>query len=63
VLRGDLRGFHGIRVNAQWRIVFRWVSGDALDVQVLDYHGEPSHGVTNAPAQPDPDASRRDPPR
>jgi proteic killer suppression protein len=37
-LRGELHGFHSIRVNAQWRIVFRWVSGDALDVRVVDYH-------------------------
>ena len=38
VLRGDLRGFHSIRVNDQWRIVFRWVSGDAHDVRLTDYH-------------------------
>jgi len=37
-LRGDLRGFHSIRINDQWRIVFRWVSGDARDVRVTDYH-------------------------
>ena len=38
VLRGDLRGFRSIRVNDQWRIVFRWVSGDAHNVRVTDYH-------------------------
>ena len=37
-LRGDLRGRHSIRVNDQWRIVFRWQSGDAHDVQLTDYH-------------------------
>lgn len=37
-LRGDLAGFHSIRVNDQWRIVFRWVNGDAHDVRVVDYH-------------------------
>jgi proteic killer suppression protein len=37
-LRGDLAGFHSIRINAQWRIVFRWVDGDAQDVSVVDYH-------------------------
>jgi proteic killer suppression protein len=37
-LRGDLRGFHSIRVNDQWRVVFRWVDGDAHDVSVVDYH-------------------------
>ena len=38
-LRGDLKGRHSIRVNDQWRVVFRWVSGDAHDVRVTDYHG------------------------
>jgi proteic killer suppression protein len=37
-LRGDLTGLHSIRVNDQWRIVFRWVNGDAHDVRVVDYH-------------------------
>ena len=37
-LRGRRRGFHSIRINEQWRIVFRWSAGTALDVQVLDYH-------------------------
>ena len=37
-LRGDLRGFHSIRVNDQWRIVFRWSDGAACDVRLVDYH-------------------------
>jgi toxin HigB-1 len=37
-LRGDLKGKHSIRVNDQWRIVFRWESGDAHDVEIVDYH-------------------------
>ena len=37
-LHGDLRGLHSIRVNDQWRIVFRWISGDAHDVRIVDYH-------------------------
>lgn len=37
-LRGDLAGKHSIRVNDQWRIVFRWESGDAHDVEIVDYH-------------------------
>ena len=36
-LRGDLAGFHSIRVNDQWRIVFRW-EDDAHDVSLTDYH-------------------------
>ena len=37
-LRGDRKGFHSIRINNRWRVVFRWQSGQALDVQVIDYH-------------------------
>lgn len=37
-LRGDLKGFHSIRVNDQWRVVFRWSGSDARDVRVTDYH-------------------------
>ena len=38
-LRGKRRGFHSIRVNDQWRLLFRWRQGQALDVQIIDYHG------------------------
>ena len=37
-LQGDLRGLYSIRVNAQWRIVFRWESGSAFSVRIVDYH-------------------------
>jgi proteic killer suppression protein len=37
-LQGAWRGFHSIRINDQWRVVFRWNSGDASEVQVVDYH-------------------------
>jgi len=37
-LRGDLRGSHSIRINDQWRLVFRWQDGNAYDVRILDYH-------------------------
>jgi toxin HigB-1 len=37
-LRGDLEGRHSIRVNDRWRILFRWESGDAHDVEIVDYH-------------------------
>jgi len=37
-LRGDLKGFHSIRVNDQWRVVFRWPGSDAHDVRITDYH-------------------------
>jgi proteic killer suppression protein len=37
-LRGQLSGFHSIRVNDQWRLVFRWRAGHAHDVRLMDYH-------------------------
>lgn len=37
-LRGELKGFHSIRVNEQWRIVFRWRGGNAREVRLVDYH-------------------------
>jgi toxin HigB-1 len=37
VLKGDLEGYHRIRVNDQWRITFRW-NGGAEDVSLVDYH-------------------------
>jgi proteic killer suppression protein len=37
-LKGDLKGHHSIRVNEQWRIIFRWQGDDAHDVELIDYH-------------------------
>jgi len=37
-LRGDLDGFHSIRINSQWRIVFRWEKTGAAGVRIADYH-------------------------
>mgnify|MGYP003565750419 CR=1 FL=1 len=37
-LKGDLVGFHSIRVNDQWRIIFRWENNNAYDVSLTDYH-------------------------
>ena len=38
-LRGDLKGLHSIRINDQWRLVFRWQPGEAHEVRIIDYHG------------------------
>jgi proteic killer suppression protein len=38
VLKGDRAGQHSIRVNDQFRICFRWVDGQAEDVEITDYH-------------------------
>lgn len=37
-LKGDRVGQHSIRINDQWRIVFRWTNGAAEDVDIVDYH-------------------------
>ena len=37
-LKGDRKGQHSIRINDQWRICFKWKTGDAYDVEIADYH-------------------------
>ena len=37
-LKGDLSGYHSIRINDQWRVVFVWNSGSPGEVQIIDYH-------------------------
>jgi proteic killer suppression protein len=37
-LKGDLAGFHSIRVNDQWRVIFRWTDAGPADVDIRDYH-------------------------
>lgn len=37
-LRGDLAGYWSLRINDQWRIIFRWQGDDAFDVEIVDYH-------------------------
>ena len=37
-LKGDRKGQHSIRINDQWRICFKFLDGDAYEVQVTDYH-------------------------
>jgi toxin HigB-1 len=37
-LRGDLRDYYSIRINDQWRLIFKWTAGEAHDVRIVDYH-------------------------
>ena len=37
-LKGDRKGQHSIAINDQWRICFRFIEGDAYDVEIADYH-------------------------
>ena len=38
LLRGDRAGQHSIRINAQWRVCFRWTDEGPCDVEIADYH-------------------------
>lgn len=37
-LKGDLKEYYSIRINNQWRVIFRWKNNDAYDVKIVDYH-------------------------
>lgn len=37
-LNGNLDGFYSIRINNQWRIIFRWIEGQSEQVTIIDYH-------------------------
>ena len=37
-LRGDRAGQHRVRINAQWRVCFRWTDDGPCDVEIVDYH-------------------------
>jgi proteic killer suppression protein len=37
-LKGDLKQYHSIRINDQWRVIFQWLDGDAHEVRIIDYH-------------------------
>jgi toxin HigB-1 len=37
-LTGDRKGQYSIRINEQYRIFFKWEKGNAIDVEIVDYH-------------------------
>lgn len=37
-LKGNLKEFYSIRVNDQWRLIFKWENGNAFNVELIDYH-------------------------
>jgi proteic killer suppression protein len=37
-LKGDRKGQYSIRINRQWRLCFRRSEGEALDLEIIDYH-------------------------
>ena len=37
-LKGELKGLHAVWVSGNWRVIFRFVDGEAADVDYVDYH-------------------------
>ncbi len=37
-LKGGLKDFYSIRINDQWRIIFKWNTGNASEVEIINYH-------------------------
>jgi proteic killer suppression protein len=37
-LGGNLKDFYSIRINKQWRVIFKWNNGNASEVEIIDYH-------------------------
>jgi len=37
-LKGNLKNFYSIRINNQWRIIFKWKNANAFEVEIVDYH-------------------------
>ena len=37
-LSGRFKAFYSIRINDQWRIIFKWNAGNASEVKIVDYH-------------------------
>jgi proteic killer suppression protein len=37
-LKGGLAGYHSIRINERWRVVFRWTDSGPAEVDIRDYH-------------------------
>ena len=37
-LSGNYNGFYSILINKQWRIIFQWDKGNAIEVEIIDYH-------------------------
>lgn len=37
-LKGNFKEFYSIRINDQWRIIFKWNVGNADEVEIIDYH-------------------------
>lgn len=37
-LSGDMKPFYSIRINDQWRVIFKWTTGIATEIEIVDHH-------------------------
>ena len=37
-LKGDMKNYWSVSINSQWRIIFKYIKGNAIDVEITDYH-------------------------
>jgi proteic killer suppression protein len=37
-LKGKLKDYYSVRINQQWRVIFKWIAGEPHDVRIIDYH-------------------------
>lgn len=37
-LKGNLKAYHSIRINQQWRLIFKWTNQHASELEIIDYH-------------------------
>jgi toxin HigB-1 len=37
-LKGEQKDYYSIRINDQWRIIFKWDNGNSFEVEIVDYH-------------------------
>jgi proteic killer suppression protein len=37
-LKGEMDDYYSIRINNQWRIIFKWIGNDSYSVTIIDYH-------------------------
>lgn len=37
-LSGNLKDYYSIRINDQWRIIFKWINNNSFEVEIIDYH-------------------------
>ena len=38
LLKGSFKGYYSIRINKQWRVIFKWSNNIASEVKIIDYH-------------------------